>query len=427
MNELSRNLSLATDDRPHNGVSLWRHLLSGFLDRSIKRGMLVLTFPDGSSRQFGSGEPCIAATITCTQSLRRIALNPDLAAGEAYMDGSLCVDNSDIYGFLDLVMSNSEAAADSTVQRARRSMRCLIRPLKLFNPVGRSRHNVAHHYDLADQLYEQFLDNDRQYSCAYFAKPDDTLEEAQMQKKRHIASKLLLQPGQRVLDIGSGWGGMARFLARTEQVSVTGLTLSSEQLTYARTETSNAGLNSEVTFHLRDYRHETGRYDRIVSIGMFEHVGTPHYRTYFNAIADRLTEDGVALVHTIGTSGPPGAPSAWIDKYIFPGGYVPAMSEVLPAIEKSGLIVTDVEILRLHYAETLRAWRLRFLANRASLATLYDDRFCRMWEFYLAACEAAFRHSGLVVFQFQLAKRNTTVPFKRDYIADVQNRLPPQS
>lgn len=213
---------------------------------------------------------------------------------------------------------------------------------------------------------------------------------------------------------------MARFLARDADVSVTGLTLSKEQLAYSRTKTADAGLDDKVAFHLRDYRHETARYDRVVSVGMFEHVGTPHYRTYFDTVSDRLADDGVALIHTIGTSGPPGAPGAWIKKYIFPGGYVPSMSEVLPAIEKSGLIVTDVEVLRLHYAETLRAWRQRFLVNRAQVKDLYDERFCRMWEFYLAVCEAAFRHNGLVVFQFQLAKRKTTVPLTRDYIASAE-------
>ncbi|PVA09006.1 SAM-dependent methyltransferase [Pelagivirga sediminicola] len=336
------------------------------------------------------------------------------------MDGTLRIDYGDIYGFLDIVLGNLGDASGSPLRRAWLALRRLVRPLTLFNPARRSQSNVAHHYDLTDQLYDLFLDADRQYSCAYFATPGDTLEQAQAQKKRHIAAKLLLEPGQRVLDIGSGWGGMARFLARDADVSVTGLTLSKEQLLYAKIETANAGLDDEVTFHLRDYRHEAARYDRIVSVGMFEHVGTPHYRTFFNTVSDRLTDDGIAVVHTIGTSGPPGAPGAWIKKYIFPGGYAPAMSEVLPSIEKSGLIVTDVEVLRLHYAETLRAWRQRFLANRAQLSDLHDDRFCRMWEFYLSACEAAFRHTDLVVFQFQLAKRKTTVPLTRDYIANAK-------
>jgi len=414
---------VAPAKRARPRFNLWKHFLTGFLNRSIKAGTLDLTFPDASRVRFGSGQPYVAATITSLRSLRRIALNPDLAVGEAYMDGTLRVDSGDIYGFLDLVLGNLGDDTNSPLRRAWFSFRRLIRPLTLFNPARRSQRNVAHHYDLTDQLYELFLDADRQYSCAYFATPEDTLDQAQTQKKRHIAAKLLLEPGQRVLDIGSGWGGMARFLAREADVSVTGLTLSGEQLAYARTETARAGQDDKVTFHLRDYRHETARYDRVVSVGMFEHVGTPHYHTYFNKVAERLTDDGVALIHTIGNSGPPGAPGAWIKKYIFPGGYVPSMSEVLPAIEKSGLIVTDVEVLRLHYAETLRAWRQRFLANRDQVAALHDDRFCRMWEFYLAACEAAFRHTGLVVFQFQLAKRKTTVPLTRDYIGDAQANL----
>jgi cyclopropane-fatty-acyl-phospholipid synthase len=392
------------------------------MNRTIKNGTLTLTFPDGSQRRFGSGDPQVTATITRASTLRRIALNPDLAAGEAYMDGSLRIDSGDIYGFLDIILGNIGAATGSPLRSVWLGFRRLIRPLSLFNPARRSRLNVAHHYDLTDQLYDLFLDADRQYSCAYFVTPKDTLEQAQAQKKQHIAAKLLLQPGQQVLDIGSGWGGMARFLARDADVSVTGLTLSKEQLAYARSETTNAGLDKKVAFELRDYRQETGRYDRVVSVGMFEHVGTPRYRTYFDKVSDCLTEDGVALVHTIGTSGPPGAPGAWIKKYIFPGGYVPAMSEVLAAIEKSGLIVTDVEVLRLHYAKTLREWRNRFLANREHLAVHHDDQFFRMWEFYLAVCEAAFRHTGLVVFQFQLAKRKASVPMTRDYIKDAEGQ-----
>tara|TARA_R110002110_G_scaffold12184_5_gene57979 strand:- start:2546 stop:3841 length:1296 start_codon:yes stop_codon:yes gene_type:complete len=414
-------LAPATPDRTR--FSLWKYLLTGFLTRSIKTGTLSLTFPDGSRSYFGSGEPYVAAAITSSRSLRRIALHPDLATGEAYMDGTLRIDSGDIYGFLDILLRNLGDATGSWLRRAWLIFRRAIRPLTLFNPAFRSQQNVAHHYDLTDQLYELFLDGDRQYSCAYFTAPEDTLEQAQDHKKQHIAAKLLLEPGLRVLDIGSGWGGMARFLARSADVSVTGLTLSKEQLAYATSETASAGLDDKVRFHLRDYRHETERFDRIVSVGMFEHVGTPHYRAYFDTVSDRLTEDGVALVHTIGTSGTPGAPGAWIKKYIFPGGYVPSMSEVLPAIEKSGLIVTDVEVWRLHYAETLRAWRLRFLANRDQVAALYDERFCRMWEFYLAVCEAAFRHTGLVVFQFQLAKRKTTVPLSRDYIQEAKMDL----
>ena len=403
--------------------NLWTHLVSRFLNRSIKNGSLTLSFPDGTVRRFGKGNPQIAATITRPSTVRRIAFHPDLAVGEAYMNGSLRIDDGDIYTFLELVLRNLGDAKSSPVRRIWLAIRRNTRPFTLFNPKGRAARNAALHYDLTDELYTSFLDADRQYSCAYFAAADDTLEQAQLRKKRHIAAKLLLQPGQQVLDIGSGWGGLARFLARKHDVSVAGLTLSAEQLKFAQKETLTAGLADKVRFLLRDYRNENRKYDRIVSVGMFEHVGTPHYQTYFDCVARRLSDDGVALLHTIGTSGPPGAPGARINRYIFPGGYVPAMSEVLPAIEKSGLIVTDVEVLRLHYAETLRAWRRRFLANRARLAALHDDRFCRMWEFYLAVCEAAFRHTGLVVFQFQLAKRQTTVPLTRDYIAKAEGRL----
>jgi cyclopropane-fatty-acyl-phospholipid synthase len=281
-----------------------------------------------------------------------------------------------------------------------------------------ARANVAHHYDLSDTLYELFLDADRQYSCAYFASPADTLERAQEQKKRHLAAKLLLQPGQRVLDIGSGWGGLGLYLADIADVDVTGLTLSAEQDGYAQRRASDSGLSDRVRFLLKDYRQEEGRYDRIVSVGMFEHVGVGHYGEYFQKVGDLLEEDGVALIHTIGRADGPGAANPWINKYIFPGGYVPALSEILPAIERAGLYVTDIEVLRLHYAETLKAWRQRFNTNRLRVAEIYDERFCRMWEFYLAGCDSGFRHGGLVNFQIQLSKRIDAVPLMRDYIVD---------
>ena len=337
------------------------------------------------------------------------------------MDNTLQIVDGDIYEFLDLCLGNLRGRQRSRIRGLWQAARRIARPITLYNPVRRAERNVAHHYDLSDELYELFLDADRQYSCAYYRNADDTLEAAQAQKKRHIAAKLLLAPGQQVLDIGSGWGGLARSIARDAGATVTGLTLSREQLAYANEQTEADGLDDWVRFHLRDYRHETGSYDRIVSVGMFEHVGTGHYRTYFNTVADRLKDDGVALIHTIGMSSGPSAPGAWIKKYIFPGGYVPALSEIIPAIEKSGLIINDIEVLRLHYAETLRAWRQRFMARRRQVAALYDERFCRMWEFYLAACEAGFRHNGLVVFQIQLAKRNDAVPLTRDYIAAAES------
>jgi cyclopropane-fatty-acyl-phospholipid synthase len=292
----------------------------------------------------------------------------------------------------------------------------LVRRLHQYNPVPRARRNVAHHYDLSDQLYELFLDRDRQYSCAYFGSPEDDLDTAQESKKRHIAAKLLLRPGLKVLDIGSGWGGLALYLAGECGADVTGLTLSEEQHKVATRRAAAAGLSDRVRFHLRDYREETGRYDRIVSVGMFEHVGVNQYPTYFRRLSELLTADGVALLHSIGRMEGPGTTNPWIRKYIFPGGYSPALSEVVPEAERARLWITDIEILRLHYAETLRAWRRRFEHNRERICELYDERFCRMWEMYLVGAEIAFRRDGHLVFQMQLAKAVDTVPLTRDYM-----------
>lgn len=340
----------------------------------------------------------------------------DNSRREAYMDGALVVEDGDIYDFLDLCFSNLGWSNGHGLRRARASVKRLVRRIAQHNPIPIARANVAHHYDLSDTLYEFFLDADRQYSCAYFASSDNTLERAQEQKKRHIAAKLLLCPGQRALDIGSGWGGLAFYLADAADVDVTGLTLSTEQHAYAQRRANEIEVGDQLRFLLKDYRQEDGRYDRIVSVGMFEHVGVPHYREYFEKVKDLLNDDGVALIHTIGRADGPGATNAWTNKYIFPSGYVPALSEILPTIERAGLYVTDVEVLRLHYAETLKAWRLRFNANRERVAAIYDERLCRMWEFYLAGSEAAFRHAGLVNFQIQLAKRVDVVPLTRDYV-----------
>jgi cyclopropane-fatty-acyl-phospholipid synthase len=293
-----------------------------------------------------------------------------------------------------------------------------FRVFQQYNPLHRARRNVAHHYDLSDTLYELFLDADRQYSCAYFAAPDQTIEQAQANKKRHIAAKLLLAPGQHVLDIGCGWGGLALYLAKECGVSVTGLTLSTEQLRVAERRAAAAGLSDRVRFELRDYRETNGRYDRIVSVGMFEHVGVVHYPEFFGKVKELLADDGVALLHSIGRQDGPASTNPWLRKYIFPGGYSPAMSEVVPVVERSGLWITDIEILRLHYAETLRAWRTRFNANRERIRALYDERFCRMWEFYLAGSEMAFRHQGHLNFQMQFAKKIDAVPLTRDYMVD---------
>jgi cyclopropane-fatty-acyl-phospholipid synthase len=299
--------------------------------------------------------------------------------------------------------------------------RKLFRRLSQFNPAGRSRRNVAHHYDLNSELYSLFLDEDWQYSCAYFPRGDETLEAAQVAKKRHIAAKLLLdRPNLTVLDIGCGWGGMALTLARDYGARVTGITLSTEQLAAARARAEAAGLSHRVKFELLDYRAVDQQFDRVVSVGMFEHVGVTHYRTFFNTLQGCLADDGVALMHFIGSAAPPAATNPWLTKYIFPGGYSPSLSEVMPGIEASGLIATDVEVLRLHYARTLRHWRDRFEQNREAVKALYDERFCRMFEFYLAGCELAFRYSGEVVFQMQLSRQLTTVPLTRDYIGQAE-------
>jgi len=295
-------------------------------------------------------------------------------------------------------------------------MRRLTRRLDQFNPVTRSRSNVAHHYDLSGELYDLFLDEDRQYSCAYFARPDMTLEEAQAAKKAHIARKLLIKPGMRVLDIGCGWGGMGLTLARDFGADVTGVTLSREQHAMANARAEKAGLSDKARFELMDYRDVAGQFDRIVSVGMFEHVGVPHYDEYFASVHRLLRPDGIALIHTIGRAGPPGATSPWITKYIFPGGYCPAMSEAVAAIERHHLVTTDVEVWRLHYAETLREWRRRFEANIDRVRALYDDRFCRMWRYYLIASELTFRLNNQVVFQFQMSPKQDSVPLTRDYL-----------
>ncbi len=402
-------------------MSLSRRVGEGLLRSMIRKivsvGTLHLQMPSGQRHIIGKGAPGVSIRLTSSKTVWRLLRNPELAVGEAYMDGTLLVEQGSIYDLLDLANANLKWHNGPGAMRLQSQLRRLQRRLDQYNPVSRAKANVAHHYDLSDTLYDLFLDPERQYSCAYYATPSDTLEQAQMQKMRHIAAKLLLRPGQRVLDIGSGWGGLGLHLAGTAGVSVTGLTLSTEQHGYAVRAAEAAGLKDRATFHLRDYRHENGRYDRIVSVGMFEHVGIGHYAEYFDKVASLLTEAGVALIHTIGTARGPTSASPWLQKYIFPGGYAPALSEVVPVIERAGLYITDIEVLRLHYAHTLRAWRERFMAERTRIAALYDERFCRMWEFYLAFCETGFRHSGLVVFQIQVSKRVDAVPITRDYIA----------
>jgi cyclopropane-fatty-acyl-phospholipid synthase len=394
-------------------------LLVKLLDRLVRTGSLRLIDASGKSYTFGDGtEPRAAIRIHDPALGWRIPLNPSMATGEAYMNGTLTMEEGSLRDFLELVSRDYDNLGLANV--ASRFAR-LGRFFQQFNPASRSRKNVAHHYDLTGRLYELFLDSDRQYSCAYFEHPGVSLEEAQAAKKRHIAAKLLLdRPGLKVLDIGCGWGGLALHLATNNGADVTGLTLSTEQARVASERSEAQGIDKKVRFNLQDYRAEQGKYDRIVSVGMFEHVGIPHYQAYFDKIYECLASDGVALVHTIGRLDGPGVTDSWIRKYIFPGGYVPALSEVMPAIEKAGLIVTDIEILRLHYAQTLSHWYKRFMANRDEIKSLTDERFCRMWEFYLLGSEMAFIHFKQAVFQFQLTKKVTAVPITRDYIGDAE-------
>ncbi len=392
-------------------------LVETFLKRVIREGDLEVERASGVRSRVGDGGGgSVAVRFADKAAERALLLNPALALGELYMNGRLAVTRGSIYDLLEVIACNLQAMTPPGLGKIRERLRIALRPLHQRNSARRAKCNVAHHYDLDGRLYDLFLDSDRQYSCAYFEHPGQQLEEAQLAKKRHIAAKLLLKPGQRVLDIGSGWGGLALYLAEQCGVGVTGITLSEEQLDIARRRAQDKRLVPHVAFRLQDYRAVSGQFDRIVSVGMFEHVGIGYYRTFFGKIGELLADDSVMLLHSIGRIDGPSATNPWIAKYIFPGGYVPALSEVLPAIERAGLIVTDVEILRLHYAETLKAWRERFLARRHEAAAYYDERFCRMWEFYLAACEVGFRYGGLMVFQIQFAKRLDAVPLTRDYI-----------
>jgi cyclopropane-fatty-acyl-phospholipid synthase len=387
----------------------------------IRNGSLRVTDAAGRSHIVGDGTaPRATIRLTSKRLEYSLLLNAGLSVGEAFMDGALVIDDGTLYDFLDVAARNFDSVGRlpwlAFIER-------IGRGFKQYNPIGKAQRNVAHHYDLSAQLYDIFLDRDRQYSCAYFTSPTDSLETAQENKKRHIAAKLLLdRPELKVLDIGSGWGGLGLYLAQHSDADVTGVTLSTEQHKLSSARAIDAGLADRVRFLLRDYREQTGRYDRIVSVGMFEHVGKRNYAEFFAKLRELLTDDGVALVHSIGYSDAPAPINPFIRKYIFPGADLPSLSEIFAVVERCGLWVTDVEILRLHYAETLRHWRERFMARRDEAVRLYDERFCRMWEFYLALCEIGFRRRTNVVFQMQLAKRIDAVPITRDYMVDWERR-----
>ncbi len=398
-------------------------MFEAYLRRLIGLGCLTLIDAAGRQATYGDGSGPQVTVRLRPGAARRILLNPDLKFGESFMDGDLIVEQGDIYALLELIARNMVAnhRPRTDVQRFRFAIQ---RRIGQINDRRAARRNVAHHYDLSYDLYRRFLDTDMQYSCAYFAAPNATLEEAQAAKKAHIAAKLRLQPGVRVLDIGCGWGGLGLMLGdQAPDVRVQGVTLSQEQLTVARCRAQAQGVADRVRFDLCDYRDIEGPFDRIVSVGMFEHVGRPNYQAYFDTIARLLSDDGVALVHSIGRRSEPGVTQPFIQKYIFPGGYIPALSEVLPAIERAGLWISDIEILRLHYAETIRAWRRRFEGQRSEIGDLYDERFCRMWEFYLASSEIAFRYFGFMNFQIQLTKRVDALPITRDYMVEEERAL----
>ena len=401
---------------------MWTGILDNLLNRLVQEGTLHMTFPDGHERHYGAGQPEVRMTIKDPTLPARLVRNAELALGEGYMNGGIEVEDDDLHAMFALFMTNLRKGNSHWALRMSEGFYKAVRRVLQYNPVGKAQANVAHHYDLSGELYDLFLDDDLQYSCAYYRSPDDTLEAAQAQKKAHIARKLLLKPGMRVLDVGCGWGGLGLTLARDYGVEVVGVTLSREQHKIANERARAEGLADKVEFRLQDYREVDDTFDRIVSVGMFEHVGVPQYREFFRHVREKLTDDGVALIHTIGRSEPPGATSPWTVKYIFPGGYIPAMSETLSALEKERLVTDDIEVWRLHYAMTLRAWHDRFAAQRDAAIALYDERFYRMWRYWLVSSEMAFRSGRLVVFHFQLSRDQAAVPLTRDYLYDAPRR-----
>ncbi len=375
---------------------------------------------DSNSKKYVIGNPKkdkpIIIKLLDQKLMQKLLINPDLYFGEAYMDGSLVIQNGTLTEFLDLAFKNIGRGDINFYGAVIKKIKGTFRYLTNFNKIVKSKENVAHHYDISEKLYDLFLDENRQYSCAYFKNDNDTLEQAQNNKIHHIIKKLNIQPNQKVLDIGSGWGTLALEIAKETKASVTGITLSENQFEYSKNKAKEMNLSNQVDFKLVDYRQLNEKFDRIVSVGMFEHVGRKFYKTYFNTVYKLLNEKGIALIHTIGSSMPPRDPQPWITKYIFPGGYTPSLSEVAKPIENSGLIVSDVEVLRMHYAHTLRNWKERFLSKKDTVLGMFDEKFFRMWEFYLASCEMAFKWGDQVVFQFQLSKDNISVPNTRDYI-----------
>jgi cyclopropane-fatty-acyl-phospholipid synthase len=404
-------------------------LFEALLKRAVRRGQLTVTYADGRQRIFGTPDPAlksVAIRFTDKGAPGHIGRNPRIGAGEAYMDGRLVVEDGDILDLVRMIRAGQPFERGGKIDppsMLRRGLKEVTGRIDRLNWSSRSKRNVAHHYDLSDRLYDLFLDADRQYSCAYFTDPANSLEQAQLDKKAHIAAKLKLKPGLKILDIGCGWGGMALYLNQVADVDVLGITLSEEQLKVARRRAEEAGVADRVRFELRDYRHVTEQFDRIVSVGMFEHVGPPHYRTFFRQCRNMLAEDGVMLLHTIGRMGGPGTTDAFTSKYIFPGGYIPALSEIVRASETVRLIASDVETLRLHYGMTIQHWYDRTVAHRAEIEALYDARFFRLWQFYLAGALTAFESGGLCNYQIQYIRDRHAVPITRDYLGEMEQQL----
>ncbi|MET3712116.1 cyclopropane-fatty-acyl-phospholipid synthase [Sphingomonas trueperi] len=403
-------------------------LIDRFLDRAVKRGELTLIRPDGSTRTFGSPDPALKpVTMRLSKGAEgRIVRDPALGAAETYMDGSLNLEHGHILDLLNLVTANNAwEKSDAALSPSKLSLAAgkVAHLLGRYNMARKSKQNVAHHYDLSARLYDLFLDADRQYSCAYYTDPGNSLEQAQADKKAHIVAKLAIQPGMRVLDIGCGWGGMALYIHAKTGAEVLGITLSEEQLKIAQERAEAAGVADKVKFELIDYRALQGQFDRIVSVGMFEHVGTPQYRTFFTKCRELMTPEGVMLLHTIGRAGGPGYTDAFTLKYIFPGGYIPALSEIAQGYEGLRYFLTDVEVLRMHYGHTLKAWYDRTVAAHDAIVALYDERFFRMWTYYLAGSYVSFMNGGLVNYQLQFSRSRTALPLTRDYMAEAEAKL----
>ena len=395
--------------------------LSHMMKSFVRVGTLKVIDADGNLHVFsGDPGPNVTMRLTDRSLYYKLVFNPELHAGEAYVDGRMSFEDSTLRDFLTLFSLNRLSLGSYPLQKVLRAVSRQFKRLQQANPVGKARQNVAHHYDLGNDFYRLFLDDGLQYSCAYFLEDDETLEQAQHNKRRLLAAKLNLAPGQTILDIGCGWGDLALYLAGLEDVEVTGVTLSREQADLAQARAREAGLDGRVRFALKDYRELEGRFDRIVSVGMFEHVGVHHYGEFFGKLNALMEDDGLALIHSIGHMSPPGTASPWLRKYIFPGAYSPALSEVFAAVEQNSLWVTDLEFLRLHYAKTLAHWGRRFAANRAEIEAMYDEKFARMWEFYLTSAEMMFVTGSQLVFHMQLARKRDAAPINRDYITDRQ-------